>query len=190
MQLRNYLLSLAALGFSGAAMAHSGGDHVHGFNAGMAHPLLGIDHLLVMLAVGLWSVQQGGQRIWQLPLAFVLTMLLGGALGMNGLVLSWMETGIAVSLAMIGLLLVFAVRLPTMYGALFCAAMALLHGMAHGSELPASVSPLAYAAGFALASSLLHLSGMALGRVSGRILLLLRLAGGGMVLTGAGLILA
>lgn len=63
MQLRNYLLSLAALGFSGAAMAHSGADHVHGFSAGMAHPLLGIDHLLVMLAVGLWSVQQGGPRI-------------------------------------------------------------------------------------------------------------------------------
>lgn len=185
----NLLLPLLAMSLPGVALAHAGANHVHGFAAGFTHPLLGVDHLLVMLAVGLWSAQQGGQRIWLWPVAFVLAMLGGSLLGMAGLQLSWLETGIATTVLLLGLLVAATARLPVFAGAAVCAAMAVLHGMAHGAELPADTGAAIYGLGFMAATLLLNSAGVGLARVARYRPLVLRLAGGGVALTGAGLLL-
>lgn len=160
--------SLLAAGMALAApsvFAHSGGTHVHSLFEGMAHPLTGWDHLLAMLAVGVWSAQQGGKRLWALPAAFVAMMAAGGALGMAGYGGGWVETGIALSVAVFGLLIALAARLPVAVGMLACGAAALAHGMAHGAELPAAGGAAGYAAGFLLATATLHLVGIAVGKL-------------------------
>lgn len=183
------LLPLAAALISGATLAHPGGEHVHGLLAGVAHPLLGIDHLLVMLAVGIWSAQQAGQRAWLWPVAFVLAMLAGSLLGMTGVQLSWLETGIATSALVLGLLVATAARLPLLPGAVLCAAMASLHGMAHGAELPADANAALFGLGFLAATALLHLAGFALARALRQMPSLARYFGGGLALTGGLLLL-
>ncbi|QNM96350.1 HupE/UreJ family protein [Chitinimonas koreensis] len=163
MQIRPIHLLAAALAVP--ALAHSGGDHVHGFAAGFAHPLLGWDHLLAMFAVGVWSAQHGGRRVWLLPAAFVAAMALGGALGMAGYAAGFTETAIALSVLALGLAVALAWRLPTGPGLAVCAAAAVVHGMAHGAELPADGSRWGYAAGFLLATAGLHLAGIGFGRL-------------------------
>jgi urease accessory protein len=184
MKLFKALLPLTAALLSGAAVAHPGGEHVHGFLAGAAHPLLGIDHLLVMLAVGIWSAQQAGQRVWLWPAAFVLAMLGGSMLGMAGVQLSWLETGIATSALLLGLLVAAAARLPQVLGAALCAAMASLHGIAHGAELPADTNAALFGLGFLAATVVLHLAGIGLTRALREMPSLARYFGGGIALTG------
>lgn len=146
------------------ALAHSGAGHTHSFFEGLAHPLNGVDHLLAMLAVGLWSSQLAGRAVWALPVAFVGLLLGGGALGMAGLGLPMVEQGIALSVLLFGALIALAVKLPWSAGALLVGGFALFHGYAHGAEIPRDASALAYSAGFALVSGGLHLAGIALGR--------------------------
>jgi urease accessory protein len=154
------LLTLAA---SGSAMAHPG--HAEGAMAGLMHPLTGVDHILAMVAVGLWAVQLGGRAQWLLPASFVSFLAVGGMLGASGAALPLVEAGIVTSVLLLGLLIGFAVKLQALPAALAVGALALCHGYAHGVEMPASGSGLLYGAGFVAASAALHFAGLALGRL-------------------------
>jgi urease accessory protein len=130
--------------------------------AGLVHPFTGLDHLLAMLAVGLWAAQLGGRWTWAVPLAFVGSMALGGALGFAGVKLPLVEPMIAASVLVLGLLV--AMRVQLRWSALaLVGAFAILHGIAHAAEMPQEVSKLVYAGGFILATALLHAAGVALG---------------------------
>lgn len=150
-------LSLA--GFAQAHPGHGGG----GFASGFAHPLHGLDHLLAMLAVGLWAAQLGGRARWAVPAAFVGVMALGGALGMAGVGLPLAGQGIVASVLMLGLLIAAAVRLPLAAGVALVGIFALCHGYAHGAEMPETAAGAVYALGFAGATALLHGCGFGLG---------------------------
>jgi urease accessory protein len=145
------------------ALAHTGVGPTSGFANGFLHPLGGVDHLCAMIAVGLWAAQQGKRAVWAIPLAFVSTMALGGALGMAGLSFPYVEQGIAASVLVLGILIASAARLPLVAGALLVAAFAVFHGHAHGAEMPRTASGLEYGAGFVVATALLHACGVALG---------------------------
>jgi urease accessory protein len=146
------------------ASAHLLGMHGAGFEQGVAHPFTGLDHLLAMLAVGMWAAQQGGRALWSIPLAFVAMMTLGGTLALTGMQLPMVETGIATSVLVLGLLVTFSARLPLAAGATLVGVFALFHGHAHGTEIPQAASPVAYALGFVLATAALHGIGIALGK--------------------------
>ena len=163
MQLRKALYAIALFLSPAVAFAHAGHDH-SGLMSGVAHPITGLDHLLAMLAVGLWATQQSGTARWALPGTFVATMLLGGLLGFAGLEIPLMETGIAGSVLAFGLLVAVAARLPVAMALGLTALFALTHGVAHGLELPALASPWGYAAGFVAATAALHGAGYALVR--------------------------
>jgi urease accessory protein len=156
------LIALCCL--ASPAAAHGGHHAVSGFISGFSHPLLGLDHLLAMIAIGLWAVQQGGRARWALPASFVAVMVLGGLLAGLGWVLPQVETGIALSALVIGLLVAFRQSWGMTAAMAIAAAFAVFHGYAHGLEMPAAVSPLRYALGFVLATGLLHGVGMLGGR--------------------------
>lgn len=155
-------LPLALLLLSTAAQAHSGHGG-SGLASGFVHPFSGLDHLLTMLAVGLWSWRIGGAARWQGPLTFMLLLAVGGALGGSGLTAPGLENGIAASVVATGLLLTFALQPGRLTALSVIGVFAGLHGMAHGLEMPADVSGLSYAAGFVLASAALHGAGLLLG---------------------------
>ena len=174
------------LGCSALAHAHHDGPEVGGFAAGLLHPFTGLDHLLAMLAVGIWAATLGRPKAWLLPLAFPLLMAAGAALGMAGVALPAIEPGIAASVVILGLAILTAWRAPTAVAVGAVALFGVLHGFAHGAELPADTSALQYAAGFLAATALLHLAGLAIGmvRLAPRGLLALRAAGGAIAATG------
>jgi urease accessory protein len=116
-----------------------------------------------MIAVGLWAAQTGGRAIWAVPMAFVSIMALGGALGMTGIHFPFVEPGIGLSVLILGVFIAAAVRLPLPASIVIVGLFALCHGHAHGAEMPESVSGLAYAGGFILATALLHATGIGLG---------------------------
>ncbi|MEW5768803.1 MAG: HupE/UreJ family protein [Pseudomonadota bacterium] len=150
------LLPLIALSCAAPAWAHPGTQLGNGLPAGLAHPFLGLDHLLAMLLVGVWASQQTGA--WQRlapPLAFVACMAAGGYLGAAGLALPHVEAGIAVSVLGLGLLTALAARLPLAASLALIGAFALCHGHAHGAEMPA-VALWSYLPGFILSTALLH----------------------------------
>jgi len=148
--------------WSGTSFAHVGVGPTSNFGAGLLHPLGGIDHILAMVAVGIWAAQQGGRALWAVPLAFVAMMTVGGALGMAGVSLPFAERGILLSLLVLGVLVAAWVRLPLLAGALTVGAFALFHGHSHGAEMPLSVSGVEYAVGFVVATAFLHGCGIAL----------------------------
>jgi urease accessory protein len=157
-----------ALLLAPTAHAHPG-DLVPSLAGGASHPLLGLDHLLAMVAVGLWAGQVGGRARWALPLSFVAVMVLGGGLAMSGVALPAVEAGIGVSVLLLGLLVAAAARWPLALAAPLVALFALLHGHAHGTEVPPNASGAAYAAGFAVATAALHLLGLALSLLAARV---------------------
>jgi urease accessory protein len=185
---RSLLLSLLVMVTATAASAHAGGAAGAGFATGLLHPLLGWDHVAAMVAVGLWGAFLGAPAIWVLPVAFPLVMALGGALGAAGVPLPGIETGIAGSALVIGLAVALAAQPPLWVAAVIVAAFAVFHGHAHGTEMPQAANPLTYAAGFVIATGLLHLAGIAFGllaaRPAGRIAV--RAAGGVIALGGIG----
>jgi urease accessory protein len=188
MQLRKALFALALFCTPALAFAHTGHD-TSGLLAGVAHPITGLDHLLAMLAVGLWAAQQNGAARWALPLTFVGSMLLGGLLGFAGVQIPLMETGIAGSVLAFGLLVAVAARLPMALALGLTALFGLTHGLAHGLELPELASPWGYAAGFVVATAALHGAGFALVRWLPRAAApLLRAAGGAAALAGTWLL--
>lgn len=144
------------------ALAHTG-DEAGGFVAGLAHPVLGPDHVVAMVAVGLWGVFLGQPAIVLLPVAFPLMMAFGGVLGILGLPLPAAEIGIALSAIVLGLMVALAVRPPLWIAVVLVGVFAIFHGYAHGRELPDDANAVAFAAGFVIATGLLHLTGIALG---------------------------
>ncbi|WP_199257498.1 HupE/UreJ family protein [Paracoccus binzhouensis] len=149
-----------------AALAHPGHGHAEAgpFLAGLSHPLAGADHLLAMVAVGLWAASLGGRAAWALPLCFVLAMVAGGALGAAGVALPLVEPAILASSVVIGAAIALALRAGLAVVLPVVAVFGLVHGHAHGAEGPGQ-GLLAYGAGFVIATALLHLSGIALGRL-------------------------
>ena len=163
-------------------LAHTG-DVVGGFVSGLAHPVLGPDHVAAMVAVGLWGAFLGPPAIVLLPVVFPLVMAFGGALGILGMPLPGTEVGIAISAVLLGLAVVFAVKPPIWMAAVLVGLFAIFHGHAHGAELPAGADALAYSLGFVVATGLLHLGGIALG-------LLARWPAGRLAVRGAGAMIA
>jgi urease accessory protein len=153
----------AVAGVPSAALAHvEGGALAGGFASGFAHPLSGLDHVVAMVAVGLWGAFLGAPAVWLLPVVFPLVMTVGGVLGAAGVPLPSVEVGIALSAVVLGLMVAGALRPPLWVAALIVGVFAIFHGHAHGTELPANASALAFSAGFVIATGLLHLSGIAL----------------------------
>jgi urease accessory protein len=161
--------SVLAFGSAAPAEAHIGGSTLGGFLSGFQHPLLGFDHLLAMLAVGIWGAQMGGRRVWTLPVTFPLIMAIGGIAGMAGLYLPSVEIGIAFSVLVLGLAIAFAWRPFEWIALLLIAAFAILHGHAHGTELPDAADPAAYSSGFMIATGLIHVAGIGVGLVVGKL---------------------
>lgn len=161
---------IAAFGMliAGTAQAHTGGGDQGGFVSGFTHPLFGWDHVVAMVAVGLWGAFLRAPAIWLLPIIFPVVMAFGGALGVAGVPLPAVETGIALSGVILGLLVAFAVRAPLWVAAVIVGSFAIFHGHAHGTELPEAVSPYSYALGFVVATGLLHLAGIAFGQLTNR----------------------
>ncbi|MDT3321275.1 HupE/UreJ family protein [Shewanella sp. SP1S2-4] len=138
---------------------HSGGGFMSGFN----HPVLGFDHLLAMLSVGMLSTQLGGRAIWTVPLAFVTFMLVGGILGLYAIAVPFVEIGIALSVLLLGLAIAFDRQIPLLFAMAFVGIFAIFHGHAHGAEMPALASPVLYALGFLFGTAVIHLGGVMIG---------------------------
>ena len=160
-------------------LAHTTGGVGAGFLSGVTHPLTGIDHMLAMVAVGIWGTQLGRPAIWLLPMTFPLVMACGGVLGVRAVPLPFVEIGVAASAIVLGFLILLSARLPIRVAAVIVGAFAVLHGHAHGAELPTAADPLAYGVGFVLVTGLLHVGGIAIGLID-------RWPAGGIALRGAG----
>lgn len=156
------LTTLSLVLASSCALAHPGHESAS-FFSGIMHPLGGADHLLAMLAVGLYAARQPGRQRWALPASFVLAMLAGAGLGALGIMLPAVEAGVAASVLVLGLLIAFAARLPVAAALPLVAAFALFHGHAHHAEM-GDGTLVTYAAGFALATASLHVAGYLIGR--------------------------
>jgi urease accessory protein len=180
------LIALLATCVATPVLAHQGTGAAGGFLSGFTHPLFGWDHVVAMVAVGLWGAFLGAPAIWLLPVVFPLVMAVGGALGVAGVPLPAVETGIAASALVLGLLVALAARPPLALAALVVGAFAVFHGHAHGTELPHAANAIAYSVGFVLATGLLHLTGIAFGLLvrwpAGA--LAVRAAGGAIALAG------
>jgi urease accessory protein len=161
---RGLLAFLLLCGASAAAQAHAGADTLAGgFASGFLHPVLGWDHVIAMVAVGLWGAFLGAPAIWLLPVIFPTVMAFGGAVGVAGIPLPGVEVGIAASAIVLGAMIAAAARPPLALAAVIVGAFAIFHGHAHGTELPQAANALAFSAGFVIATGLLHLSGIAFG---------------------------
>jgi urease accessory protein len=155
-----WLIAAAAILLPEIALAHEGGV-AGGLVSGFTHPIFGLDHVAAMVAVGLWGAFLGQPAIWLLPVVFPLVMAFGGLLGI--VPVPAVETGIAASALALGAMVALALRPPLWVAAPLVGVFAIFHGHAHGTELPQAANPLAYGAGFVIATGLLHLSGIALG---------------------------
>jgi urease accessory protein len=162
------------------AFAHPQQGEVKGFVTGFRHPISGLDHVLAMVAVGLWGAQLGSPAIWLLPVAFPMIMAFGGMLGLMGVPLPGVEYGIAASAILLGAAVLFEVRPPLAVAAVLVGIFAIFHGHAHGTELPPGQSGLLYSMGFVIATGCLHAAGITIGAVHrwGWGQRLLRFAGG------------
>lgn len=145
----------------GLACAHTGFGETGGLLHGLIHPFTGIDHLFVMIAVGLWAAQMGGRAVWLVPMTFVGMMTAGALLGMAAM--PWVEVGILASMLVLAMLIFGAIRLPLPVSLPLIGCFALFHGYAHGAEMPLDASFLNYAAGFVFSTAALHLTGIVMG---------------------------
>jgi urease accessory protein len=175
------------------AFAHTGAGYAHGFADGFAHPLGGLDHILAMVTVGILAWQLGGRAIWLVPASFVSLMAIGGIFGIAGEPLLWVELGIAASVIVLGAMVALGVKAPLAMAMGIVGLFAIFHGYAHGTEMPLDASGGVYAAGFMLATALLHVAGIALGFLIGRIgdsygRLAYQLGGGLVALAGVGIL--
>jgi urease accessory protein len=149
-----------------AAFAHTVPGQAQGFVTGFLHPISGLDHILAMVAVGIWGSQLGRPAIWVLPIAFPLVMSFGGVLGVRGVPIPGVEIGVAASALVLGIVIALNARPPLWGAALVVGAFAIFHGHAHGTEIPKAASPLTYALGFVLATGLLHVCGISIGLIN------------------------
>jgi urease accessory protein len=172
------------------AEAHTGVAQ-HGFMSGLAHPFLGLDHLLAMLAVGIWAGRSGAKASWRIPTAFIGIIAISALLSQGLTSMPLIENGIAVSLLLLGLFIVLAVKLPVAIGMVVVSLFAVFHGVAHGVELPVAASPLWYVSGFVLATALLHAAGLVAARAKSDLsLIIVRLTGAVIATTGGVMLLA
>ncbi|MET0090157.1 MAG: HupE/UreJ family protein [Candidatus Thiodiazotropha sp.] len=181
-------LILVALLFSQSTLAHTDIAMGGGLMNGFLHPVSGWDHVVAMIAVGLWGAFLGRPAIWLLPITFPLVMAFGGALGVAGIPVPSVELGIALSAVILGLMVALASRPPLWLAALIVGVFAIFHGHAHGTELPQAAGPMAYSIGFVVSTSLLHVSGILFGLLArwpaGK--LAVQTGGGLIALTGVG----
>jgi urease accessory protein len=170
-----WLLLAAGCAIAGPVLAHEQQGQAAGFVTGLLHPVSGLDHVLAMVAVGLWGAQLGAPAIWLLPVTFPLMMAFGGFLGLVGVPLPGVELGIATSAILLGAMVALQARPPLALAALLVAFFAVFHGHAHGTELPAGQSGLLYSFGFVVATGALHAIGISIGLThrwaAGRVLL-------------------
>lgn len=182
--LRSAILALALSLIPSAAYAHDGSPvPFGGFLSGLVHPVLGYDHLLAMLSVGILSAQIGGRAIWTVPATFVCVMAIGGGLGLIDIGLTSTELGIAASLVLLGLIIVAERKLPVLLAMAGVGFFAIFHGYAHGTEMPTTAEPFLYAFGFLTGTALIHVAGVVMGDIAKhyeRGKLILR-AGGGLI---------
>ena len=180
------LALLAAFAAPTNAWAHIQAGEVGGFVSGFHHPVSGWDHVLAMVAVGLWGAQLGPPAMWLLPVAFPMVMALGGMMGLLGIPLPGVEIGIALSALVLGAMVLAEKRPPLWIAALIVGVFAIFHGHAHGRELPPGQNGLCYSAGFVMATGCLHGIGIAIGLIhrwpAGRFIL--RMAGGTVAMAG------
>lgn len=149
------------------AFAHADAETLKGgLISGFLHPLMGLDHIVAMVAVGLWGVFLGRPAIWLLPVIFPMVMAFGGALGVLGIPIPGTEIGIALSGIVLGIMVAFAIKPPLWVAAVIVGFFAIFHGYAHGVELPNATNPLIFSIGFVISTGLLHLAGIAFGELS------------------------
>lgn len=163
--MRIYGLCFILMSMPLVAFAHEEKGAASGFAAGVHHPISGLDHVLAMLAVGLWGAQLGQPAMWVLPVAFPMVMAFGGMLGLLGVPIPGVEIGIALSAVVLGAMVLTEARPPLWVAAIVVGLFAIFHGHAHGTELPDGASGLTYSIGFVIATGLLHATGIAIGLV-------------------------
>lgn len=185
-----FLTLLVAVMMTTAAEAHTGIGSTSAFAAGLMHPLTGFDHMLAMVAVGLWAGMRGGPALWVWPATFVGVMVIGGVIGMAGIGLPFVEQGILASVLLLGLAVALAARPSLGVGAALIGLAALFHGHAHGVEVPANASGIGYALGFAVATVALHAVGVAITVLAARFAAPLAVRTAGALTAMAGLALA
>ncbi|KZS50895.1 MULTISPECIES: HupE/UreJ family protein [Rhizobium] len=191
--LKSGLLALAAAALPAAAYAHPAIGEAAGFSHGFAHPISGLDHVLAMVMVGVFAFQLGGRATWLVPTTFVLVMAVGGVLGATGVNIPFVETGIALSVVVLGAIVALNVKAPLAATLGIIGLFAIFHGHAHGAEMPENAAGAAYAAGFMIATALLHAAGLTLGYLIGRAgerqgLFVTRTAGGIAAISGVGIL--
>lgn len=189
---RGALAALLALSPS-LAFAHPGHGEAVGFAHGFWHPVGGLDHVLAMVAVGIFAVNLGGRALWAVPATFVALMAAGGALGMYSVAVPFVEIGIAASVIVLGSAVALGWKNWPLGAALALVGFfAVFHGHAHGTEMPADASALTYAAGFMLATALLHVvgigAGIAIGKAGARAPRLTQALGAVVAVAGIGLL--
>ena len=163
MKKNTIILSLVMLFIPSLVFAHAETGVAGGLVSGILHPIYGVDHLVAMVAVGLWGAQLRNPAIWVLPITFPAVMAFGAVLGLAGLPLPGIEMGIALSALALGIMVACSLRPPLWMAGVLVAGFAIFHGHAHGTELPSSANPLAYGVGFVVSTGLLHLCGILLG---------------------------
>lgn len=167
------------------ALAHTGAGSVSGFASGFSHPMGGLDHLLAMIAVGVLAAQQGGKAVWLLPVSFVTMMVVGGALGIAGVAMPFVELGIVGSVIVLGAVIALGKHMPTGAAMALVGVLAVFHGHAHGTEMPIDASGVEYGLGFAIATAILHAVGLGIGfgakKVAEKIAPVAVRIGGGMI---------
>jgi len=178
---------LLVLALPASAFAHTQGGEAIGFVNGLKHPLSGLDHVVAMVAVGLWGAQLGAPAVWLLPVTFPMVMAFGGMLGLRGVTIPGIEIGIALSAIALGLMVFREARPKLWVAAALVGFFAIFHGNAHGTELPAGANGVLYSIGFVIATGSLHAVGIAIGLIhrwsAGRVAL--RAAGAGVTMAGA-----
>jgi len=170
-----------------SAWAHVESGQAGGFLSGLSHPVSGLDHVLAMVAVGLWGAQLGAPAMWMLPVAFPMMMAFGGMLGLMGIPVPGIEIGIAVSGIVLGALILGETKMPLIGALLVVAFFAIFHGHAHGTELEAGQNAMLYSLGFVLCTGTLHGIGIAMGLVHRWQFGRLALRGAGSLVMAAGM---
>jgi urease accessory protein len=164
---RSFMIAAALLAAPTAAFAHTGVGDTHGFAHGFVHPISGIDHILAMVTVGIFAYQLGGRALWLVPATFVLVMAGGGALGIAGVPVPYVEVGIALSVIVLGAVVALGIQAALAVAMGLVGFFAIFHGHAHGAEMPPDAAGAAYGLGFMAATALLHLTGIGVGFLIG-----------------------
>jgi urease accessory protein len=185
------LAAVTAVAVPTIASAHPGFGEIHDLAHGFTHPFTGLDHLIAMLAVGVFAAQLGGRALWLVPGTFVAVMAAACVAGMLGLTIPYVETGIALSVLALGAAIAFAIRVPVAVAMALVGFFAIFHGHAHGTEMPAAASGVLFGLVFVLATAALHAIGIGFGILIGRAAggrQIAQLAGGAAVVVGAALL--